>query len=220
MVDHSVPDSEEGEDPVSPRQIRSLKQPHFPPAVFTATFGPGGFRTMRTGAQGRARNVQVNDTRSTFLQLLPLFILFGLSLLSALPSLFTPSPVPDPRFSFRGTQRHNVERRTERLGVPYFVNAAEFAKHPVIGAEIAREKTGNGQGQRGPGLAKFEGSVEQVYTQDLYVQCQRGVDSRQRRKEAEVGLFGIGTDWEKVRMIEQEEVESCEQLKRLGVLRS
>ena len=173
------------------------------------------------GGRARARNVQVNDTRSIFVQLLPLILLFGLSLLSALPSIFSTAPVPDPRYSFRGTQRYHVERQTEQLGVPYFVNAAEFAKHPVIGAEMAREKAGSStQGQKGSGLAKFERNVEQAYTQNLYAQCQRGVDQKERRKEAEVGIFGIGTDWEKVREIEQEKVESCEELKRLGVLRS
>lgn len=183
------------------------------------TFGPGGFRATRMGGQPRARNPQMNDTRSIFLQLLPLLIIFGLSLLSALPSLFSPAPLPDPRYAFQGSPKFNVERHTQRLGVRYFVNGAEFTKHPVIGAEVAREKAGNAKGQRGPGLVKFEGSVEQAYTQDLYMQCQGGIDRRERRKEVEIGIFGIGTDWEKVRKIEQEKVESCEELKRLGVLR-
>ncbi|KAF8630170.1 hypothetical protein AX15_003115 [Amanita polypyramis BW_CC] len=187
------------------------------PAVFT--FGPGGFRTMRMGGRARAGGAAANDTRSIFLQLLPLFIIFGLSLLSALPSLLTTAPLPDPRYSFYGSSRYSVERQTQRLGIRYFVNGPEFTKHPVIGAEVAREKAGSAKGTRGPGLTKFEGSVEQVYTQDLYVQCQRGIDRKERRKEAEVGIFGIGTDWEKVRQIDQERLESCEELKRLGVLR-
>ncbi|KIL69283.1 hypothetical protein M378DRAFT_184467 [Amanita muscaria Koide BX008] len=188
--------------------------------VFSASFGPRGFTTTRMGGQPRARNAQVNERRSLLLQLLPLFILFGISLLSALPSLFTTPPVPDPRYSFHGTRAYSVERKTERLGIRYFVNGPEFTKHPVIGAEMAREKAGQTKGQqRGPGLVKFEGAVEQAYTQDLYLQCQRGIDRRERRKEAEVGVFGIGTDWEKVRQIEQEKVEACEELKRLGVLK-
>ncbi|KAK2463535.1 hypothetical protein APHAL10511_004286 [Amanita phalloides] len=190
------------------------------PAVFTATFGPGGFRTMRMGGGPRARNTQMNDRKSVFLQLLPLFILFGLSLLSALPSLFTTAPTPDPRYSFHGTPKYNIERHTERLGIRYFVNAAEFAKHPIIGAEIARENAGHAKGQKGPGLARFEGNVEQVYTQDLYLQCQRDVDRKEQKKQAEIGIFGIGTDWEKVRQIEQEKSKSCEELKRLGVIRA
>ncbi|KAF8634578.1 hypothetical protein AX17_004168 [Amanita inopinata Kibby_2008] len=190
------------------------------PAVFTATFGPGGFHAARMGRQGRPRNAPANDTRSIFFQLLPLIILFGFSLLSALPNLFSTPPVPDPSYTFQGTARYNVERQTTPLGIRYYVNAAEFSKHPAIGAELAREKADNAKRQRGPATVKFEGLVERAYTQDLYVRCQRGVDRRERRKEAEVGIFGIGTDWEKVRRIEQEKVESCEELKRLGFLKS
>jgi DnaJ family protein B protein 12 len=126
-----------------------------------------------------------------------------------------------------------VERQTGNLGVNYHVNSAEFMAHPVIGAELAREgvdvgkveqtdgRTAEGKvkkQKRGPALHKFEHTIERVYTQDLYGQCQRGVDRKERLKEQEVGLFGIGTDWEKVKKIEQEVVESCEELRRLGVL--
>lgn len=151
---------------------------------------------------------------------MPLIILFGFSLLSALPNLFSTPPVPDPHFSFKSTTRYNTQRETGGLGIHYFVNQAEFQKHPAIGAELAREgaKAPPSSKTRGPALKKFEDTVEQVYTRDLYVQCQRGVDRKNRLKENEIGLFGIGTDWEKVKKIEKEPVESCEELKRLGVL--
>lgn len=173
------------------------------------------------------------EPRSMLIQLLPLLILFGFSLLSALPSLFGSAPVPDPRFSFQGTSRYNVERQTGNLGVKYHVNSAEFMAHPVIGAELARDgveirkvekindQAAKGkvkEKKRGPALTKFESSIERIYTQDLYVQCQRGLERKERLKEQEVGLFGFGTDWEKVKKIEQEVVDSCEELKRLGVL--
>jgi len=74
--------------------------------------------------------------------------------------------------------------------------------------------------QRGPALQKFEDTVDRIYTQDLYAHCQRGRERKERAKEAEFGLFGIGTDWEKVKNIEAEVVESCEELKRLGFLKS
>jgi len=180
---------------------------------------------------------QNTEPRSMLIQLLPLLILFGFSLLSALPSLFGSTPVPDPRFSFQGTSRYNVERQTENLGVKYHVNSAEFMAHPVIGVELARDGVGVGRvaeqpgktsekaakgkvrGKRGPALTKFENTVEQIYTQDLYAMCQREVDRKEHLRDQEVGLFGIGTDWEKVKRIEEEVVESCEELKRLGVLR-
>lgn len=182
-------------------------------SVFTATFGPGGFRTTNMRAAHRQQQAENNSPRSIFLQLLPLFVLFGISLLNAIPNLFTESPTPDPRFAFSPSSRYNVERTTVDLGIKYHVNAAEFAGHPIA-AELARNEQ-----RPGPQLKKFENHVERVYTQDLFVRCQRGIDRKERLKNQEVGLFGIGTDWDKVRQIDQEPIESCDELKRLGLLK-
>lgn len=179
--------------------------------VFTATFGPGGFRTTRVRMNGRQQQQQQAEPRSIFMQLLPLLVLFGFSLLSALPSLLSTPATPDPRFSFSQSKSYNVERTTNGMGVKYHVNAAEFSGHPIA-AELARNSG------PGPGFKRFESSVERAYTQDLYAQCQRGVDRKERLKNEEVGLFGIGTDWDKVRRIDAEPVESCEKLRTLGLL--
>jgi len=204
--------------------------------VFTTTFGSGGFRTTRMGGQTHRHHQQQAgnaEPRSILVQLLPLLILFAFSLLSAIPNLFTSAPVPDPRFSFKPSARYNLERQTGGIGARYHVNKAEFMSHPVIGAEIAREgmdvgkiddqsatnaKTDGKAAKRGPALMKFENTVDRAYTQDLYAQCQQGMERKERAKEQEVGIFGIGTDWAKVEAIDQEVVESCEKLKRLGVL--
>ncbi|KAG5338680.1 hypothetical protein C0989_006648 [Termitomyces sp. Mn162] len=205
--------------------------------VFTASFGPGGFRTTRMGRQAHHQQGAA-DQRSLLIQLMPLLILFAFSLLSALPNMFGTAAVPDPRFSFEPSARYNLARQTGDIGVRYHVNKAEFFGHPIIGAELAREgdsgqssggnsgqSSGGNSGQssgktekRGPAVTKFEKTVDHVYTQDLYVRCQRGMDRKERAKEQEIGLFGIGTDWEKVRAIEREVIGSCEELKRLGVL--
>ncbi|RXW23904.1 hypothetical protein EST38_g1972 [Candolleomyces aberdarensis] len=213
------------------------------PTVFSASFGPGGFRQTRTfttrRGQAAAGDATQQDTRSMFIQLMPLLLLFAFSLLSALPSLFTAPSVPDPRYTFGGTTRFTGRIETGGLGIPYFINPSEFSSHPLIGPELAKDglKVGkdgiekrdgtttqvklNGKGKiRGPALAKFEDGVDKVYTHDLYVQCQRGVDRKERLREAEVGMFGIGTDWDKVKKIETEPIPSCEELKRLGVMRS
>ena len=216
-------------------------------AVFS--FSSGGFRTQ-TFRQGTRTTTNANvESRSILVQLLPLIILFGFSILSALPSFFATPSVPDPRFTYSATTRYNTEMETGGLGVHYFVNLKEFSNHPVIGAELAKEgvkigrvveervvenpdsgKDGDkAQGQsklrevvrgkgkkQGPALRKFEETVDRRYTQELYSHCQRGIDRKQRAKEAEVGIFGIGTDWEKVKKIDSEVVESCEELKRLG----
>lgn len=181
--------------------------------VFTATFGPGGFRTTRVRTNAGQQQRQNNEPRSIFIQLLPLFILFGFTLLNALPSLFSTPMTPDPRFSFQPTARYNIQRMTGDLGIKYHVNSEEFSGHPMA-AELARDDK-----KRGPELKRFEGNVERVYTQDLYSQCQRGVDRKERLKNQEVGMFGIGTDWDKVRRIDAEPINSCEELRKLGLLK-
>lgn len=226
-------------------------------AVFT--FGGNGFQTFTRGGQGgNAANGQPAEPRSILVQLLPLLILFGFSLLSSLPSLFATPPTPDPHFAYNPTTKYNTEMETGGLGVHYFVNKGEFAGHPTIGAEMAREgvkigrvleevitedKDSNskdskntkdskdskskpktrqvvrGKGkQRGPALARFEDAVDRIYTQDLMHNCRSNIDRKERAKEAEIGVFGFGTDWEKVKRIDAEVIESCEELKRLGVL--
>lgn len=184
--------------------------------VFTASFGPGGFRTtrMRTNMRGAQQQAEGTQGRSLLMQLLPLIILIAFTFLSAIPDLFSTS-IPDPRYSFSPSSRFDVERHTGGLGIKYHVNGHEFNKHPHIAADLAK-----GTYQPGSALSQFEGQVERVYTNDLYGKCQRGVEMRQRKRDAEVGVFGIGTDWEKVKAIETEKIESCEELKRLGVIRS
>lgn len=168
---------------------------------------------MRTNFARREAAPENNQPRSVFLQLLPIFILFAFTILNALPSLFTSEPVPDPRFSFSHTSRYNVERTTGGLGIKYHVNAAEFSGHPIA-AELARNEN-----RPGADLRRFESTIERVYTQDLYSQCQRGMDRKERLKSQEVGVFGIGTDWDKVRKIDAQPIESCDELRRLGLLK-
>jgi len=181
--------------------------------VFSASFGPGGFRTTGVRTNMRQAPPQAAEQRSTFFQLLPLILLFAVSFLNFLPSLFGTPATPDPRFSFSPSMRYNMERQTGGLGIKYHVNSGEFSGHPVA-AELAR----NGN-KPGPELSRFEKTVEQVFTQDLYSQCQRGLDVKQRKRDQELGLFGLGTDWEKVKRIEAEPVPSCEQLKSMGLIK-
>jgi len=188
--------------------------------VFTASFGPGGFRTTRVHTSRTRPQEQQQEQatpRSLFVQLLPLLVLFAFSLLSALPNLFSTPPTPDPRFSFEPSSRFNMERTTQSLGIQYRVNSAEFSRHP-ISAEIAR----SGQSDKPlpmPALQRFEESVDRAFTRETYAVCQHGLDSKQRRKDQAIGFFGIGADWEKVKQIEAETVESCETLKAMGLLR-
>ena len=92
--------------------------------------------------------------------------------------------------------------------------------HPQIAADIAAASiAGVSHGRRGPALSRFENGIERAFVRDLDARCQTGLENKERRKEAEVGLFGIGTDWEKVREIDEEVVPSCEELEKLRQLR-
>lgn len=163
--------------------------------------------------RGGVPQQQTQDTKSTLVQLLPILILFLFSLITALPGIFSTPPTPDPHFAFSSTPRHNVERQTDGLGIKYHVNSQEFMGHPIA-AELARDSQ-----KKGPKLAEFERNIERTYTQQLATTCQRELNRKQRQKDELIGLFGIGTDWDKVRSLEKEKLESCEELKRYGLYR-
>lgn len=171
------------------------------------TFTTGGTRRR----QGQQEQQGAEGTRGLLMQLAPVLILFLISILSALPNLFSTPPTPDPRFTFTPSMRYNTERATGPLGIKYHVNSQEFMSHPIA-AEIARDDT-----KRGPQLSRFEDNVEKAFTRDLISQCQFAIDRKHRRKEELIGLFGIGTDWEKVREIDKEPLEACDRLKQFGL---
>lgn len=163
------------------------------------------------GQQQQQRQQGAAGTRGLLMQLAPVLILFLFSILSALPNIFSTPPTPDPRFTFAPSTRYNTERTTGPLGIKYHVNSQEFMSHPIA-AEIARDST-----RKGPQLSKFEENIEKAFTRDLIVQCQVAIDRKNRRKEELIGIFGIGADWEKVRAIEKEPLEACNQLKQFGI---
>ncbi|EEB90592.1 hypothetical protein MPER_11179 [Moniliophthora perniciosa FA553] len=161
--------------------------------VFTTTFGPGGFRTFQMGGgmggRGGFQNAQQQgnaEPRSIFLQLLPLIVLFGFSLLSALPNLFTTPPVPDPHYSFTPNTRYNMERHTSGRGVAYHINPMEFMNHPVIGPELQRQgidlkkQDTASKINPGPALSQFEKGVERNFFTQVYALCQRGLYRKPR----------------------------------------
>jgi len=186
--------------------------------IFSASFGGPGMTFTTAGPRRRQGQQQQQQrpqgaagTRGLLMQLAPILILFLFSLLSALPNIFATPPTPDPRYTFTPTTRYNIERTTKPLGVKYHVNSQEFMAHPIA-AEIARDDT-----KRGPQLSKFEEIVERAYTRDLITQCQFAIDRKHRRKEELIGIFGIGTDWEKVRAVDKEPLEACDRLKQFGL---
>jgi len=189
--------------------------------MFTASFGPGGFRTTRVRQTGRAQGraaPTVETPHSMFMSLMPLLILLALTLLSALPNLFMETPLADPRFSFQPSGDLNTERHTSERGIRYHVNKNEFTQHPHIAAELAAQRSQN-KIRSTDAIKRFETNVEQAYTNHLYKHCNLGMQNRERRKDAEIGFLGINTDWDKVRAIASEKIDACEEGKRLGLLK-
>ncbi|EJD47945.1 DnaJ-domain-containing protein [Auricularia subglabra TFB-10046 SS5] len=185
--------------------------------VFTATFGgPGGFRTAQFGGRPRAaagQQQEAQGARSLLVQLLPLIILFGFSLLQALPSLFYTAPPPDPGFSFVQTRHFSAERLTPSLNIPYYVHPREFEAHPIWQSIPTDMRSQKQAGQSSATLYKFESTVERTH---LVHQCQRLTDERRHKIEQLSGFLGIGADWEKIRALQNERIEACDELSRRG----
>ena len=85
--------------------------------------------------------------------------------------------------------------------------------HP-IGVELGQTKGT----AKSPLLEEFERVVERSYKEQLYTVCQRDMERKQRRKEQKMGFLGLGADWDAIKKIDEEKVESCEELRRMGVL--
>ena len=163
---------------------------------------------------GTRRQAADGTPRSILVQLAPIILLFLFTFLSAMPNLFSTPPTPDPRFSFTPSPRFNMERQTGNLNVKYHVNYAEFSNHPIA-ADVAKAQQAK---SRSSLLDKFDRTVEKSYTQELYSMCQRGMDIKARKKELKSGFLGIGADWDAIKKIDEEKIESCDELRRLGFL--
>lgn len=134
------------------------------------------------------------------------------------PTEFTNHPVIGAELAKEGVKVGRVveEVINEKLPPP---DAQKDTKQKDSTQKPKTRKVVRGKGKKcGPALQKFEDMVDRTYTQDLYAQCRTSLDRKERRKEAEIGVFGFGTDWEKVKKIDNEVIESCNELKRLGVL--
>lgn len=175
----------------------------------SATFVGPGFRTRtfraqpnvraRNGEAGAGARATTNSGWMTFLQLLPLLLLFFFSLTS---SLFGGSSTPDePSFAFERTPLYNVQRETRAHHVPYFINPAQFARHE----------------QNPRRLNEFEHNVELYHVQRLQGMCRREHGERQRRlNEARGGMFG-GYDEKKWNAAVAMKLDNCDRLKEFGI---
>lgn len=192
--------------------------------MFTASFGQGGFRTTRVhrGPQQRAAGGDAPpENRSLFVQLLPILILFGFSILSSLPSIFTALfSTPDPGYSFSPSRPYTSERLTSTYKVAYYVSQTEFSKHGIFESIPEAYRSSPQAGDYSALLRGYEAGIERSYVAALRNACSQEYDYREARIERNRGLFGIGADWDTIKKIQAEKMPNCEKLQQLGLLSS
>jgi DnaJ family protein B protein 12 len=191
-------------------------------SVFSATFGPGGFRTTRMGGGfPRQQPAPAQADRNQLIALLPILFIFLFPVLSSIVSgLFSTPPIPDPAYSYDKTTQFSSLRYTTPHKVPYHINPTQFSKHPIwesLSPEAQKVPQAGNVGHS-PQLKTFEKKIEERFAQAYWDQCQREEQRKRNEISAEQGLFGIGTDWEKVRKIQERKLESCQILIKHGFI--
>ncbi|KAI9495625.1 hypothetical protein BDB00DRAFT_812684 [Zychaea mexicana] len=176
----------------------------FGPGFSSATFvGPGFsphyYRSgagRRTAAQQQRAGRQQQNTPgwTVLLQILPLLILFGYSLLSG---LFTDNT---PTFSLRPTSVYSQVRMTQSHQVPYYVNPSAFKA-----TEQSRHK-----------LSRVEQQVEVDWVRGLQQSCNNERRERATRLNAAAGVFGIGRNEEQYQKALKMPMKSCDEIRRFG----
>lgn len=141
--------------------------------VYTTSFGRGGtFQTFGgPGMRARARQQAAPQTPPpSWVQLLPLLLLFAFASLSYLPSLFGFGPVPDPEFRYSPVPPFTEEKMTSGLGVPYYVDKQAWERHPIYESIPEGVRDQPRAGRQSSKLRQFENGVEQYYVRTLQTQ--------------------------------------------------
>lgn len=175
-----------------------------------------------TGAAAAGRAERPTGIKGAILQLLPiiLFLFFAFSN-TIFDLLSTALSTPDPKFSFVKTSHFSHERITANgVSVHYFVNPAQFTVHPIYTSSHPNngdKKISKTSGTAAsPGMRRFEKGIEERWVNWKYGECVKAKERLSRKVDSMTGLFGIGTDWEAVRKVQNERIESCDELRSKG----
>lgn len=154
----------------------------------------GGAPRRRPRAAAAGQSEQPADAWSFLRQLLPLFLLFVLPLLS---SFFTGSSTPSgPSYRFdAAVPPHTLHRTTPKLNVNYYVN-------PVDVEEYSARK-----------FRQLDQRVEVDYVTTLRYECETEVQVRERKMQEAQGWFF--PDVEKMKEARAMELKSCRRLEQL-----
>lgn len=185
------------------------------PGIRMQHFGGPGVRRRRpaTNAGGGATaeaadQPQEASLRSTFIQLLPLIILFIFPILSSLFSELGSgtgkSQFPDVRFEKIHPFTH--QRFTPRHHVPYWVSPKELKQFGMSasdkGSSVDRK------------LREMDRRAETRYVSALQGECRVEMGEQQREIEDAMGWFWA--DGERARKARERRLPACERLRELG----
>jgi DnaJ family protein B protein 12 len=98
--------------------------------------------------------------------LLPMIILFAFALITLLPSLFSGTADPDPKWSFERSDELSMQRNTWQRGIPYWVNQPEW-ESSAIWQHVPENRRGEGAASYSSKVRQFERGVENVYIRRL-----------------------------------------------------
>lgn len=205
------------------------------PGVRTFTFGPGMNMRQQHARRHHNDGTQVPNS-PIWLQLLPLIVLFGFSILSQLPSLFMTPPPPDPAYVFDQTHRHTMQRQTQNLKMDYYVNAPEFKRSAVFGKLLEANPTLQSQLEKledtqpnfqpiassdkvkfPRSFTDFESRIENTRLSQLKTRCENELEIQARRIQQYTGAFGVfGRDEERLKQAREEKLVHCDKLERFG----
>ncbi|GAB1217655.1 hypothetical protein ATERTT37_006895 [Aspergillus terreus] len=172
-----------------------------PQFVFNMGGGPGfrvhqfgGPRPRRRPREAHPGSDETPSPWDTLRQLLPLFLLFVLPLLS---SLFSGSSTPSgPSYRFdAAVPPHTMQRTTPKLKVDYFLN-------PVDVEDYSQRK-----------FSQLDRKVEVDYVTTLRYACENEVQVRDRMIQDAQGWFF--PDVEKMKAARSMELKSCQRLESL-----
>ncbi|CAL5873815.1 uncharacterized protein PFLUO_LOCUS8098 [Penicillium psychrofluorescens] len=157
-------------------------------------FGGGAPRRRPRAAAAAGQSEQTADAWSFLRQLLPLFLLFVLPLLS---SLFSGSSAPSgPSYRFdAAVPPHTLHRTTPKLNVNYYVNPVDVEDYSV------RK------------FRQLDQRVEVDYVTTLRYECETEVQVRDRKMQEAQGWFF--PDIEKMKEARAMELKSCRRLEQL-----
>ncbi|CAB4432082.1 unnamed protein product [Rhizophagus irregularis] len=184
-------------DDISPEEIFNMFF-NTDSGFHSATFVGPGFRArrfQRASPNGDGVQEQQSSAFLTFLQLLPLILLFLFSLSS---NWLTPIPEPIPPYSLQQTSHHTHTKYTNLLNVQYFVDPKSFSSFE----------------QNPRKLQRVEDNVEVTYVKSLTSQCNNEAIYRHRKiNEASGWVF---RDEEKLKEAQQIKMPNCEKLMELS----